>query len=49
MTGIFSVKGAVLKWLSIQCAPDNSFSKFSKPMLRAMDMPMADHKEYLPK
>ena len=44
-TGRFWSKGAVLKWLSIQWAPDSSFSKLSNPMLRAMLIPMADQRE----
>ena len=29
--------------------PERSFSKFSNPILRAIVIPIADHKEYLPK
>ena len=48
ITGRLDSMGAVRKWLSIQWAPDSSSTKLSNPMFKAIVIPMADHRLYLP-
>jgi hypothetical protein len=45
MTGMFWLSGAVLKWLSIQWAPDSRWMKLSNPIFNAIVIPIADQRE----
>ena len=48
MTGILLSYGEVRKCSSISCNPSSNSIKASKPIVNAIDIPMADERLYLP-
>ncbi len=47
-TGMFSSRGACVKWVSISNAPSSNPLKFSNPKAREIGRPIADQSEYRP-